>query len=77
MLITPLPRELYSEKIADYQFYTYLVAISLILIGIVSKQLIILQIGSGLLIVVAVLNFINILMMVNHKTKVEELPSRN
>lgn len=74
---TPLPRELYSEKIADYQFYAYLVAISLILVGITSKQLYILQTGSSLLILVAVLNFVNILLMVRHKTKVENLPSRN
>jgi len=74
---TPLPRELYSEKIATYQFYTYLISIGAILIGVVSKQMVILQIGSVLLLLVAILNFINIMLMVLHKTKVEELPSRN
>ncbi|HIP49735.1 MAG TPA: hypothetical protein EYG92_12330 [Lutibacter sp.] len=74
---TPLPRELYSEKIADYQFYGYLVSISLLLMGIVTKQMLVLQIGSVFLILVAMLNFINIMLMVLHKTKVEELPSRD
>ena len=71
---TPLPRELYSEKLADYQYYGYLVAVILMSIGILFNQRIILQTGSIILIIVAILNFINILMMVLHKTKVEELP---
>ncbi len=71
---TPLPRELYSEKLADYQYYGYLAAIVLMSIGIVFNQRIILQTGSIILIIVAVLNLINILMMVLHKTKIEELP---
>ena len=66
----PLPRELYSEKIADYQFYSYLIAISLMAIGIIVNQLPILQIGSALLIIVAVLNFYNIIKMVMHKTTI-------
>jgi len=71
---TPLPRELYSEKIALYQFYGYLSAISLMSIGIILKQTLILQTGSIILVVVAILNLINILLMVLHKTKIEELP---
>jgi len=74
---TPLPRELYSEKIADYQYYGYLLAMLLMSIGIIFNQAIVLQIGSILLVLVAVLNLINILMMVLHKTKVVELPKHN
>ncbi len=69
----PLPRELYSEKIADYQYYGYLIAISLMAVGILIKHAIILQIGSGILVVVAVLNFWNILKMILHKTRLEEM----
>ena len=72
----PLPRELYSEKIADYQYYGYLIAISLMAVGILTKHAIILQIGSGILVVVAVLNFWNILKMTLHKTRLEEMYSR-
>jgi hypothetical protein len=70
---TPLPRELYSEKIADYQFYSYLVAVFLMSIGILLKQSIILQTGSIIMILVALLNIINLLLMVLHKTNIEEL----
>lgn len=70
----PLPRELYSEKIADYQFYGYLLSVVLMGIGIVIKQTLLIQIGSILLVLVALLNLINIFMMVLHKTSVEGLP---
>lgn len=70
---TPLPRQLYSEKLADVQFYSYLFAISLIIIGVILKQAVILQIGTSVLIFVALLNLANILKMVWHKTKIEDL----
>jgi len=70
---TPLPRELYSEKIAEYQFYTYLSAISLMAVGLVFKIGIVLQIGTGLLILVGIMNFWNILKMVLHKTTLKDL----
>jgi len=68
----PMPRELYSEKVADYQFYMYLIAISLMAVGILANQLLILRIGSFVLIIVAVLNFYNIVKMVVHKTQINE-----
>ncbi len=70
---TPLPRELYSEKIASLQFYSYLVAISLLIIGVIVHQTLLLQVGSILLILVAILNLINLLKMVFHRTKIEAL----
>lgn len=70
---TPLPRELYSEKIANIQFYTYLLAISLLTIGIIVHQMLLLQAGSVLLICVAILNLLNLLKIVFHKRKVEAL----
>jgi len=70
---TPLPRELYSEKIADIQFYTYLLAISSLIIGIVVHQMLFLQAGSILLICVAILNLLNLLKIVFHKRKIEAL----
>ena len=74
---TPLPRELYSEKLADYQFYAYLIAVSLIVIGIIFKLIIILQIGSIVLILVALSNMANIIMMITHKTKIEKHTKSN
>lgn len=70
---TPLPRELYSEKVADIQFYVYLAAIILMSIGIVFKNASTGQIGSILLVGASLLNLINILKMVFHKTNIEAL----
>jgi hypothetical protein len=70
---TPLPRELYSEKIAVYQFYLYLAAISLMAIGIIFNQETILIIGNILLIIVAILNVFNIFKMVLHKQQLKDL----
>ena len=69
----PLPRELYSETIATYQFYAYLISISLMAIGITFKQEIVLILGNSLLIIVALLNFFNILKMVLHKKQLKDL----
>jgi hypothetical protein len=70
---TPLPRELYSEKIAVYQFYLYLAAISLMAIGIIFNQETILIIGNTLLIIVAILNVFNIFKMVLHKQQLKKI----
>ena len=72
----PVPRELYSEKIADYQFYGYLLAISLMALGIIIKQPQTLLIGSIILVLVALLNLINVLLIVTHKIKLEDFPTK-
>lgn len=69
----PLPRELYSEKVAHSQFYFYLIAISLMAIGIILNQSIVLISGNSLLIIVALLNFYNILKMILHKKNLKDL----
>jgi len=71
----PVPRELYSEKIANYQFYSYIAAIFLIALGILIKQPQTLLIGSILLIFAALLNLINVILMVIHKANIKELPT--
>ena len=70
---TPLPRELYSENVAVYQFYFYLSAISLMAIGIIFEQETILIIGNTLLIIVALLNVFNIFKMVLHKQQLKKI----
>ncbi len=70
---TPFPRELYSEKIANYQFYIYLFALGLMIVGILYKNKILLQTGSIMLILVALLNLWNILKITFHKTKLKPL----
>ena len=73
---TPLPRELYSEKMAQYQFYGYLLAISLMGTGIIFKGLIVLQAGSILLLFVAIANLVNIILMITHKTDIKPLTTK-
>ena len=69
----PLPRELYSEKIATFQFFTYLISISLMTLGIILNHHTTLIIGNSLLIITALLNFFNILKMVFHKKQLNKL----
>ncbi|MBL4745558.1 MAG: hypothetical protein JKY08_04255 [Flavobacteriaceae bacterium] len=66
---TPLPRELYSEKIASVQFYTYFLFLTVMGIGIVFQHLVLLKIASYLLLIVGVLYIINVLKILVHSSK--------
>lgn len=66
---TPLPRELYSENIAKVQFYSYIISIICLAIGLILKNNIALKIGSFSLLLVAVLYNINVLKIIFHKVK--------
>ena len=66
---TPLPRELYSEKIANIQFYLYLGFIISIAIGILSNSLVIVKIGSITLLLVTILYNINVFKIIFHNVK--------
>lgn len=70
---TPFPRELYSSTIAKYQFYIYLLSISMLFLGLIIKNEITVQLGSFTLVGVAILNLWNILKMVFHKTTLKPL----
>jgi len=66
---TPLPRELYSEKIANIQFYFYIVFIVTVPIGFLLNNNSIVKLGSYSLLIVAILYNINILKIIFHKVK--------
>ena len=66
---TPLPRELYSEKIASIQFYLYLGFIIIMPIGILSNNLLLLKIGSIMLLLVTILYNINVFKIILHNVK--------
>ena len=66
---TPLPRELYSSKIANIQFYFYLLSVLTLSFALVLNNIIMLKIGSFLLLIVAVLYNLNILKIIFHKVK--------
>lgn len=66
---TPLPRELYSEKIASIQFVLYFVFIACFIAGLLSNQIVFIKIGSYTLVAVALLYNVNIFKMITHKVK--------
>ena len=66
---TPLPRELYSEKIATVQFILYFVFIGSFVVGFLFNQLLFIKIGSYTLLAVALLYNVNIFKMITHKVK--------
>ncbi len=69
---TPMPRELYSEKIANINFYIYLLFISFMVLGIFFNNIWLIRIGSYLLLMVAVLYNVNVFKMIFHKVKIIE-----
>lgn len=69
---TPMPRELYSEKIANIHFYIYLLFLSFMILGIFFNNIWLIRIGSYLLLMVAVLYNINVFKMIFHKVKIIE-----
>lgn len=66
---TPLPRELYSEKIATVQFYAYFMCLIVMGIGIVTQLSVLLTIASYLLLLVGVLYTINVMKILLHSSK--------
>jgi len=69
---TPLPRELYSERIATTQFYLYLLFIITIPMGLLINNNVIVKVGSYALLVVSILYNVNVLKIIFHKVKNSE-----
>ncbi|MEN8119135.1 MAG: hypothetical protein ABFS35_02265 [Bacteroidota bacterium] len=70
---TPLPKDLYSEKILSMQFWAFNLTIIFLFVGLLSGVSLIIQIGTYLLLATAILYNINIYKMFSHKIKTEEL----
>lgn len=68
---TPMPRELYSEKIAISQFYLYLCFIISTISGLIFNNIWMIRIGSYILLLVAILYNINVFKIVFHKVKIK------
>ena len=63
---TPLPRELYSEKAANAQFYLYMGFLILSLIAIIFKIAVLMQIATVLFLIVSLLYNYNVWKMFFH-----------
>lgn len=73
----PLPKDLFSEKIANWQFIFFIVGFILLLFGILLSTVIVIQIASLLLIITALLYNFNVLKMLLHKTSIEPFQKNN
>lgn len=66
---TPLPKDLYSERLAVWQFRTNTLGFILLLIGILLNLQILIQIGIGIILIAAILYTKNILNIILHKSQ--------
>ena len=66
-----MPKHLYSEKLVQYQYYGYIVAVALMCTGMVFKLEIIIQIAALLWIAIALLYGYNVFRIIFHKTTLD------
>ena len=69
----PMPADLYSEKIAKLHYYTFILAIVSIFVGIFIKESIVVQISAGAFFITAVLFSFNTFKIIFHKDKSEPI----
>lgn len=65
----PLPKELYSEKIAKYQLLFFLVGVFIMIIGVLFSMILLIKSASILLIITAILYNMNVYKILLHKPK--------
>ncbi len=65
----PLPQELYSEKISNYHFLTFVSGIIVLIAGILLSEVLIVKIGAALMILTAALYNYNVFKIILHKEK--------
>ncbi|MCF6366816.1 MAG: hypothetical protein L3J35_11500 [Bacteroidales bacterium] len=69
----PMPAHIYSERVANWHYYTFLIAFFTLLIGIFAKESIIIQVSSGAFLITASLYSYNTFKILFHKEKLEPL----
>ena len=68
----PMPADLYSKKVANLHYYSFVVAIVLILIGIITKIEMVVQISAVAFVITASLYGYNTFKIIFHKEKLEK-----
>jgi hypothetical protein len=68
---TPLPKDLYSEKIATVQLYIYVISFFIILSGIILSNPLSVKIGAVFLMTCAVIYNINMFKIISHKVLIQ------
>lgn len=67
----PLPKDLFSARLTDYQFYLFVVAMLTLTVGIGTKITALMQAGAWLWVALALLYGYNVATVLFHKKKVE------
>ncbi len=70
---TPMPKELYSEQLVILQFYSYNLAIIVLVAALILNNIWMIRIGSYILLVTAVLYNLNVFKIIFHKVKTERI----
>jgi hypothetical protein len=70
---TPMPKELYSEKIGRVQFYAYFLSMAALASALLFNKILLLELGSYFLLLTAVLYNVNVFKIIFHKIKTEGL----
>lgn len=68
----PFPKDLYSEKIALIQFWTYTIGFLLFVVAIYAKETQLITVGSLAMLISSLLYNINVFKIIYHKTKIIE-----
>ncbi len=71
----PMPASLYSQKVADAHFYSFMLAVVLLLIGIFTSQADVLKFASLMFITTALLYGYNTFVIIFHKENAQPLKS--
>jgi hypothetical protein len=71
---TPMPKELYSERLVTLQFYSYNLAIIVLVTALITDTIWMIRLGSYTLLVTAVLYNLNVFKIIFHKVKTERNP---
>jgi len=67
----PLPQELYSDKLANWHFYTYLAGMPLLIVGVLLGSVVVIQIAAAFIILTAILYNYNVFKILFHKEKIQ------
>ncbi len=70
---TPMPKDLYSEKIAEFQLYFYLLSVTVLSLALLLSSSVLISTGSYLFLITAVLYNYNLFKIVLHKTNIKAL----
>lgn len=70
---TKMPIDMYSEKFADYHYYSFILAFVSLELGLLLGSEIIIKIAAGFYLITAAFYLINVIRIITHKMQIEPL----